>query len=413
MNWKTATWMTGLALLGSGSAAMAGCGIDSGRVSMIGNEFPAIQTVAKAAAACADDKVKVKANLTADHEKINLAGLQANPAEYTVAFIANGSLVPLMNADVLRPLDDLIAKYGQDLQPSQLISVNGKVMAVAFMANAQHLVYRQDILDKIGQPAPTSYEEVLADAQMIRDKGLMKYPVTGTYGAGWNLATEFVNMYLGLGGEFFKPGTAEVAVNNPQGIKALETMKALTGFMNPDYLTYDTNAAQAEWEAGNAAFMNMWGSRIGAIMDDNGSTPEIVAGTKVGAAPTVGGGTVPAAALWWDGWTIAKNISDADAEASFKAMVAGTSPAILTDKTMDEAVWLIPGYKPGPDAAGVEATLAGGAKPYPMLPYMGLLQTVLGDNLADFFQGTEDAAKSLADTEAAYTAAAKEKGFLK
>ena len=36
------------------------------------------------------------------------------------------------------------------------------------------------------------------------------------------------------------------------------------------------------------------------------------------AAPTVGGGTIPAATLWWDGFTIAKNISDEDAEASFR-----------------------------------------------------------------------------------------------
>jgi trehalose/maltose transport system substrate-binding protein len=48
-----------------------------------------------------------------------------------------------------------------------------------------------------------------------------------------------------------------------------------------------------------------------------------------------------------------------------------------------------------------------------MLPYMGLLHTAIGDNLADFLQGKESAEQALADTEAAYTAAAKEKGFLK
>jgi hypothetical protein len=47
-----------------------------------------------------------------------------------------------------------------------------------------------------------------------------------------------------------------------------------------------------------------------------------------------------------------------------------------------------------------------------MLPYHGLLHTALGDNIADFLQGREDAATALADTEAAYTAAAREQGFL-
>ena len=48
-----------------------------------------------------------------------------------------------------------------------------------------------------------------------------------------------------------------------------------------------------------------------------------------------------------------------------------------------------------------------------MLPYMSLLHTALGDNLAQFLQGSETAEQALADVEAAYTTAAKEAGFLK
>ena len=41
------------------------------------------------------------------------------------------------------------------------------------------------------------------------------------------------------------------------------------------------------------------------------------------------------------------------------------------------APWLIKGFQPGPAAVGVIATATGGAKAYPMLPYMGLLHTAL------------------------------------
>jgi hypothetical protein len=58
-------------------------------------------------------------------------------------------------------------------------------------------------------------------------------------------------------------------------------------------------------------------------------------------------------------------------------------------------------------------TMAMGSKPYPMLPYMGLLHTALGDGIAPFLTGKKDAATTLADIEAAYSTAAKEKGFLK
>jgi hypothetical protein len=43
---------------------------------------------------------------------------------------------------------------------------------------------------------------------------------------------------------------------------------------------------------------------------------------------------------------------------------------------------------------------------------MGLLHTALSAELADFVAGKEDAAKALADVDAAYSAAAKEGGFL-
>ena len=154
----------------AGTAAQA-CEI-SARVSVVGNEFPAIQTVGKGAQACSG--AEVSTNLTADHQKINVAGMSGNPAEYTSAIIANSSIVALMNNDVIRPLDDLVAKHGQDLKKNQLITINGKVMAVAFMANAQHLVYREDVLKKIGMEPPKTYEDMLAAAEKIRSAGIMQ-----------------------------------------------------------------------------------------------------------------------------------------------------------------------------------------------------------------------------------------------
>ena len=395
--------------LAAGSA-WAECTI-SARVSIVGNEFPAIQTVGAGAQACTG--AEVSTNLTADHQKINLPGMQGNPAEYTSAIIANSSIVALMNDDVIRPLDDLVAKHGAGLKPNHLVSIDGKVMAVAFMANAQHLVYRSDILEQIGVEPPKTYEDMLAAAKMIRDQGILQNPVGGAYAAGWNLAQEFNNMYLGYGGEFFKPGSAEPNVNSEAGIKTLEMMKALSEYMNPDFLTHDSNATNAEFRAGNVALMNMWGSRAATLTTADGVPQEVIDGFAIAGPMTVGGGTTPASTLWWDGWTVAKNISDDEAEATFIAMMNGIRPEILSDpEVAQQAVWLIEGYQPTPAAVGVFEAANAGTIPYPMLPYMGLLHTALGNELADFMQGKESAEQALKDVEAAYVAAAKEKGFL-
>ena len=413
MYFKSLALAGAMSALATSTALAGGHGCEIGaRVSIVGNEFPAIQTVGATAQECTG--AEVTTNLTADHQKINLAGMQGNPAEYTTAIIANSSIVALINEDVIRPLDDLVAKHGQDLQKNQLITIDGKVMAVAFMANAQHLTYRQDILEEAGVAVPTTYEEMLEAAKVIREKGILENPVGGAYAAGWNLAQEFNNMFLGYGGEHFKPGTAEPNINTEAGVKALEMMKALSEYMNPDFLTHDSNATSAEWKAGNVALMNMWGSRVGRLKDtDDGALPEVADNTAIAGPMTVGGNTTPASTLWWDGWTVAKNISDDEAEATFLAMKNGISPAILEkDGVPEQAVWLIEGYEPTEAAIGVFDAANAGTIPYPMLPYMGLMHTALGNELADFMQGKESAEQALKDVEAAYVAAAKEKGFL-
>ena len=399
-----------LALANIGTV-QAGCGIAGGNVSIIANDFPALHAVVGAAEACAGDGVTVTKNHTADAKDLNVPALTPNPAEYSVAVVANATLVTLLNEGLVRPLDDLVAKHGASLRKNQLITIDGKVMAVAFMANAQHLFYRDDILKQAGVGVPTSYGEVLAAAKAIKDKGLMEYPISGTYKAGWNLAQEFVNMYLGHGGKFFKAGSAEPAVNGPTGVATLNMMKSLTEYMNPDFLTFSSNEVQAQWEAGDVALTNLWGSRASAVSDDEGSSAEIVAATRFASAPSVEGGSGVASTLWWDGFAIAKNVSDADAEASFQAMMNGVSLSMAIANP-DAATWLIDGAVPSANSVGVAATANNGAEPYPMLPYISLLHSALGNEIVEFLQGNESAEQALADVEAAYITAAKEGGFL-
>jgi ABC-type glycerol-3-phosphate transport system substrate-binding protein len=393
------------------TAAYAGCGIVSGSVRIGGNDFPAIQAVSSAAAACDGGGVSVTVDLNKDHKDRQVAALTANPAEFTASIVNNSALVALMNDGLVRPLDDMIAKHGAGLQDMQKITVDGKVMAIAFMANAQHLFYRKDMLDAAGVGVLSSYDDVLAAAKAIKDKGLMNYPIAGTYKAGWNLGEEFVNMYLGHGGDFFKPGTAQPSVNNAKGVATLNMMKALSGYMNPDFLTHDSNAVQADWEAGNVAMVNLWGSRAGAVTDGEGSTAAIEGSTMFASAPTVAGGSIASTTLWWDGFAIATNASDADAEATFQAMMKGISPDVAAANA-ESANWLIAGSKTRDSGVGVVASAEGGASPYPMLPFMGAMHSALGTEIVDFLQGKESAEQALADVEAAYVAAAKEKGFL-
>ena len=102
------------------SSSAFACSI-SARVSIVGNEFPAIQTVGSGAKECKG--AKVTANLTADHQKINVAGMSSQPAEYTSAIVANTSIVALLNNDLIRPLDDLVKNMEKDLRKISLLQL--------------------------------------------------------------------------------------------------------------------------------------------------------------------------------------------------------------------------------------------------------------------------------------------------
>jgi ABC-type glycerol-3-phosphate transport system substrate-binding protein len=380
-------------------------------VRILSNDFEALRVLNSAAQECASDSVTVEANATEEHKNIQVPALTGNPAEYTVAAVANNSIVPLLSDDLIRPLDDLVAQYGSQLTEQQLIRIDGQIMAIAFMANGQHLMLRRDLLEQAGVEAPTSWEGVLEAAKALRDQGILETPLGASNNAGWDLAAEFVNMYLGTGAEFFESGGAALAIDNEQGRLVLQMMRELQQYMSPDNITWDTDEIGALWSDGQLAVMQNWGSLAGRLIDPAQAQPEVVDNTVFAAAPTIGGGTIPAAALWWDGFTIAKNISDEDAAASFQAMMHAVRPEIA-QQNPNAAVWLIEGYEPGPAAVGVVANATTGARPYPMVPWMGLLHETLGTELTDYIAGKEDADKALADITAAYTAAAQQAGYL-
>ncbi|WP_170464393.1 ABC transporter substrate-binding protein [Ruegeria arenilitoris] len=409
---KLATVTTFVGLMGSAAYA-ANCGPEGQSIRILASDFPAIHAVAGAAEAnCAGGASDFATNHTTEARSIMNAALTPNPSEYSSVILANATLTQLMNDGLVRPLNDLVEKYGENISPNLLITIDGNVMAVAFMANSQHLFSRKDILEQAGfEGIPATYEEVIEAAKMIREAGIMEHPIVINMQTGWNLAEVFNMIYLGHGGEFFEPGSAEPSINNEKGLAALETMKAIAEYAHPDHLTHASNETQGLWESGQAALGVMWGSRGAPILDDEGSTEEVTSNTVLSGAPTVGGGSIPSATLWWDGISIASNVSDEEAEATFAALVSALTPEMVSANN-DDAVWLLDGFTPGPAAAGVAQTAQGGAKPYPMIPQMGLLHAALGTELSDFIKGDESAEQALADVESAYRTSAKEAGFL-
>ena len=365
--------------------------------------FEAWKVVTDAMAECGN----LQAELDQEFRTKQPAAFAATPSLYHIGGVSNGTFSPLHNEGTIRPLDDLVAAHGQHLRPTQLITVDGQVWAVAMMVNAQHLMYRSDILADLGIDPPTDYEEFLSAAARIKEAGVVDYAIGGTYKVGWNIAAEFVNMYLGMGGTFFAPDIRPT-INNETGIAALKMMKRVTEFMDPEYLVSDSTYVQQQFQQGKIAMANLWASRAAAMNDEAES--QVVGKVIMAAAPK--SGERPASTLWWDGIVIAKNISDEEAEAAFRVAMEGMDSEAISGENNDVAIWLIDGFVPGPLAEGAAQTAAAGAVPYPSRVEMGLMHTALGNGISDYLTGALSAADTLAAIEEAYTTAAMEQNLI-
>ncbi len=121
----------------------------------------------------------------------------------------------------------------------------------------------------------------MAAADKVAAAGTVDYALGGTFKAGWNLAEEFVRIYMALGGEFFNGN--QPAINNPIGHRTLEMLKDMTNYMDPEYLVADSTYVQQQFQQGKIAMAVLWATRAAAM--DDAKESQVVGKVKMAAAP--------------------------------------------------------------------------------------------------------------------------------
>ena len=194
-----------VSLLGFASAALADCGIAAGSVRILSNDFDALKVVADGAKECATDTVTVTANLTSTAQEPPGSRADRQPGRYTVALCrqqfdraaaqrrsgpsARRSDRQVRPGPAAQPAD-------QDRRQDRRHRLRGQFAAPVLSARTSSK-----------RPASSrrrSYEDVLAAAKAIKDKGLLEYPLAAADKPGWDLGAEFVNLYLGTGARLLR-----------------------------------------------------------------------------------------------------------------------------------------------------------------------------------------------------------------
>ena len=276
-------------------------------------------------------------------------------------FAAKSSDLDVINVDVVWP--GMIKDHLLDLKPyskgvekehfPSIVANNtadGRLIAMPWFTDAGLLYYRKDLLEKHGEKAPTTWEELAATAKKIQDAE-RKAGNADMQGfvfqakAYEGLTCDAVEWLWSYGGGNVVDDKGNITVNNPKAAKALSTAASWIGTIAPTgVLNYGEEDARGVFQSGNAVFMRNWPY---AWSLGNGKDSKIAGKIGVSALPKGGADGKNAATL--GGWQLAvskysKNPKEAadlvmymtskeiQKERAIKGSYNPTIPALYQDK---------------------------------------------------------------------------------
>jgi multiple sugar transport system substrate-binding protein len=263
-----------------------------------------------------------KNDVTVKHDPIDFGG----QVQKTVATLSGdkGSydiietysyVIPTYGAQgKLQPLDDLYAKYQDKYKLADInedmrkrMTYDGKLYGLPMQAQMLILAYRKDVFDKLGIQPPKTFEELRAAAKKIQDAGEIKRPLALPWLANADIVTGYGAALSSQGGQYVDPDTKKPLLTSEESVKALEQMKSLMPYMDPQVTTFDQPKVQQQLFNGSAAMGIMFSGRMSDLLKS--SNTKYSDQFAFAAPPSVFEGGKQYGTLSVDGWSLPKNTS--------------------------------------------------------------------------------------------------------
>jgi len=109
----------------------------------------------------------------------------------------------------------------------------------------------------ISQP-PQTWQQVLDDAKIIKEKGIVKYPLVWSWSQAEALVCDYTTLVSGFGGQFYQNG--KLNFTGPASMNAVKLMKGSldSGLTNPASREYLEEDVRKAFSNGDAAFALNW-----------------------------------------------------------------------------------------------------------------------------------------------------------
>ncbi len=234
------------------------------------------------------------------HDKIATA-LATTPPAYDVVLVddiwyaefAKNSYLWDVTSQIDQKTKDAVFAAAWDIT-----TVNGKTYGMPWLLDEKYFYYNEKMLADAGIAAPPkTWEEMSAQAKILKDKGLVEYPIVWSWGQAETAVCDFVTLLYGNGGTFVD-ASGKPAFNNAQGVKTLQWMvdSIDAGVANPASISYVEEDVRNIFSQGKAAFAINWLYMYDlAALNKDEST--VVGNVKMSLIPAFEGNAQPSSSI--------------------------------------------------------------------------------------------------------------------
>ena len=174
----------------------------------------------------------------------------------------------------------------------------GKYYGMPWLNDVKYMVVNMELLKQAGvEAAPTTWDELIADAKLCKEQGICEYPIVGCYAQAECLVCDYTCIAGSFGGTFVDADN-NPTLNSPENVAALDFMaQTLTdGLCNPKSLEMIEDDVLSTFAAGNAVFAINWTYQYASMNDESASSVVgqgiimPIPGTDKAQSATVNGG---------------------------------------------------------------------------------------------------------------------------
>jgi multiple sugar transport system substrate-binding protein len=225
----------------------------------------------------ADEYQKRNPNVKVEVE-VGGASSDAQQQYLSTVLSSKDSVLDLVLIDVIRPaqwaaqgwaepLDSYLGADKAKILPTYLKAyaeantVDGKLMALPYFADAQFLYYRKDLLEKYKRPVPKTWDDMIETARIIMDgekaPQLQGFSTAGSPIEG-TVCTYLVPLW-GAGSDITKEGKLNLGTAEARQPFQLYGRMKQAGVLPKNIAEIPTDRIRVDFQAGNVIFAQSWG----------------------------------------------------------------------------------------------------------------------------------------------------------